>query len=156
MVSIWILLAGGPAGDRGKTGKERQSHNLLLLLNVMGSSLEEFLGKADRGSATPAVLGYRHNRSMCLREQISEGLPGGGLFFLSDVLLTDGSRDDPLIAPGQRQTCSSATTDTSTAAKIVSIGCCWEGNAKKAVTPPGAGPALFPFGRPFLFQSFSC
>ena len=36
--------AGGPAGGRGKTGKERQSHNLLLLLNVMGSSLEEVPG----------------------------------------------------------------------------------------------------------------
>jgi hypothetical protein len=34
-------VAGGPAGGRGKTGKERQSHNLLLLLNVMASSLEE-------------------------------------------------------------------------------------------------------------------
>ena len=33
-------LAGGPAAGRGKTGKERQSHNLLLLLNVTGSSLE--------------------------------------------------------------------------------------------------------------------
>jgi hypothetical protein len=33
-------LAGGPAGGRGKTGKERQSHNLLLLFNVMASSLE--------------------------------------------------------------------------------------------------------------------
>jgi hypothetical protein len=43
------------------------------------------------------------------------------------------SRDDPLIAPGQGQRCSSATTDTSTAAMIFSIGCCWEGNAKKAV-----------------------
>jgi hypothetical protein len=32
--------AGGPAGGRGKTGKERQCLNLLLLLNVMGSSLE--------------------------------------------------------------------------------------------------------------------
>jgi hypothetical protein len=35
-------VAGGPAAGRGKTGKERQSHNLLLLLNVMGSSLEVF------------------------------------------------------------------------------------------------------------------
>jgi hypothetical protein len=33
-------LAGCPAGGWGKTGKERQCHNLLLLLNVMGSSLE--------------------------------------------------------------------------------------------------------------------
>jgi hypothetical protein len=33
-------VAGGPAGGRGKTGKERQSHNLLLLLNVMASSLK--------------------------------------------------------------------------------------------------------------------
>ena len=40
----WSALeAGGPAGGRGKTGKERQSHNLLLLLNVMASSLEEFV-----------------------------------------------------------------------------------------------------------------
>jgi hypothetical protein len=33
-------VAGRPASGRGKTGKERQCHNLLLLLNVMGSSLE--------------------------------------------------------------------------------------------------------------------
>ncbi len=39
-----FLRRGGPAGGRGKTGKERQSHNLLLLLNVMGSSLEEVPG----------------------------------------------------------------------------------------------------------------
>jgi hypothetical protein len=38
--SAGASLAGGPAGGRGKTGKERQSHNLLLLLNVMASSLE--------------------------------------------------------------------------------------------------------------------
>jgi hypothetical protein len=38
--SVGASLAGGPAGGRGKTGKERQSHNLLLLLNVMASSLE--------------------------------------------------------------------------------------------------------------------
>ena len=33
-------IAWGPAGGRGKTGKERQFRNLLLLLSVTSSSLE--------------------------------------------------------------------------------------------------------------------
>ena len=62
------------------------------------------------------------------------------------------------IAPEQRQTCSRATTDTSTAAIIFSISCAsrtasssHEWGMQNAVTPPGAGPAKWT--RPALLQS---
>jgi hypothetical protein len=44
-----------------------------------------------------------HAGASVSENKFQKGLPGGGLFFLWDELLTDGSRDDPLIAPVQRQ-----------------------------------------------------
>jgi hypothetical protein len=86
----------------------------------------------------------------------------GGLFFLSDELLIGGSRDDPLIAPGQLQTCSSATTDTSTAAIILSFGCASRTASSSHERGMQGTQLLRPaqgrpkgHGRPFLFQSSS-